>query len=405
MGREVPSVADYEKSWSERGITGDKKDVTAKAERQAQTTGTLSPVVNPANDPIRRSLMRFDPTQLEDGRRAWVVTVGPPMPVETNVDTTGSMGGNVDLTAEHLPETYDLMKTVLPGFDLQCAFGYFGDVSDRFPFQRGQFEMTSAKLVEVLANMVPERNGGDHTEDPHYGIFGATYLTDAYIHRIGLKGYHFTVSDAPTRTAFSKDTLIRIFGQDVLRNVVENGRFGIDPQGAIGAEIGEDLIRAAQRRVRSLTLKEVVCDLLQTTHAFYLHVIRYHNMDSDVPYEWLDAYGEQRVIKIPSTEYLPQVQSAIVGLTEGTLDMQSLPEFLEDNDVRGGVAQELIRELRKIPQGAQQRLLRNLPHPLPRAGDIFLNKSDLWPAYTMEEYVRNKAATNNSEHKEDVTWL
>lgn len=397
MGNRVPSITDFERSWSARGVTSKEKvRVTAAAEQQAHHTHKLSPVVDPAHDPIRRSLMRFDPITLPDGCRAWTVTVGVPMPIESCIDTTGSMGNNVDLTSEHLPESFGMLQQVLPGYDIQYAPGYFGDVSDKFPFQRGQFEMTAEKLVNTLVNMVPERDGGDRTEDPHYGIFGAAYLTNAYIHRLGLKGYHFTCSDDRTRTSYSLQTLKRIFGDEVLENVAENGYYPLKVPAEASAVERVDALR---RSITSLTLNDVVLDLLRTTHAFYLHI----DSTRTPPLEWLNAYGRERVITLHSTEYLPQAQAAIVGLTEGTLNPQTLPDFLKYNGMSGRNATDLIEELRKVPLGEQEKLRQKLEHPLPQAGDVFSEKTDLWPMSDVEAVVREKAAAPTEEGT--MTWL
>lgn len=400
MGRDVPSITSFERSWSARGVTGKKKShVTAAAEQQAHSTHKLSPVVDPAHDPIRRALMRFDPIVLPNGQNAWVVTVGVPVPIESNIDTTASMGDNVDLTSEHLPETIDMLRLVLPGYDIQYAPGYFGDVSDKFPFQRGQFEMTAEKLVNTLVNMVPERAGGDWTEDPHYGIFGAAYLTNAYIHHLGLKGYHFTASDADTRTRYALSTLERIFGQDVLEKVAENGYFPLN----LPADASSDKrISSIRRSISTLSLNEVARDLLRTTHAFYFHVDK---TVATPPSEWLEAYGYNRVITIHSTEYLPQAQAAVVGLTEGTLNLQTVSDFLKENGMSGRNVTDLVKELRTIPLGEQEKLRQKLERPLPRAGDIFLEKTDLWPVSDIEEVVREKASANDSAANEPMTWL
>ena len=61
--------------------------MTRKAEQRAQDTGHLSEIVDPAIEPIRRSMIRLDPHQ-----KQWIVTIGCPMDIEVSCDTTGSMG-------------------------------------------------------------------------------------------------------------------------------------------------------------------------------------------------------------------------------------------------------------------------------------------------------------------------
>jgi hypothetical protein len=50
--------------------------------------------------------VRFDPRPDD----LWTVTVGLPVPMETRLDTTGSMGHFVDVALEVLPNTYDLTE-------------------------------------------------------------------------------------------------------------------------------------------------------------------------------------------------------------------------------------------------------------------------------------------------------
>ena len=127
MGRLVFSRETYAESRRTRGVESDH-GVTKKGEQQAKKTGKLSPLVDPAVDVLRRSMLRLDVT--EDGK--WEVTVGCPMDIEVSVDSTGSMGDNVDRAMAALPRTYELCAAMLPGYDPQLALGFFGDVSDNF---------------------------------------------------------------------------------------------------------------------------------------------------------------------------------------------------------------------------------------------------------------------------------
>lgn len=348
----------------------EKGPVTAKAEQQAHKTGKLNPLVDPAGyGIIRRSLPRFVKES-----EFWRLAIGTPMPIETRVDTTGSMGGNVDIALRVLPNTYELCSSVLPGYDLQIAIGIFGDVSDNFVLCRPQFEMEAEKIVQQLTLMVPERDGGDTPEDPHYGLFGAAYLTSTYINKIGLKGYDFTVSDAPARDRIDESQLYRIFGKEVFEKVAENGH---------------------QMKVSDLpNTVEVVHDLLKITHAFFLQV-----GDSSATTEfWTKVFGHERVVILPSTELLPQVQAAIIGLTEGMLKLEEVEKFLHKNNVVKTEAKYIVDSVANIPIGAQA-ILPNYSRR-PNKGDLFKEKTDLWP-------IDNSGKDHNTGVKSDVgpKWL
>ena len=346
---------------------------TKKAEQEAHETGKLNPLVDPQGyGVIRRSLPRL----VQNKAGLWELTNGVPIPIETRVDTTGSMGNNVDIALRVLPNAFEHCSKVLPGYDLQVATGIFGDVSDKFVLCRPQFEMVAEKIVPQLTLMVPERDGGDDDEDPHYGLFGAAYLTATYITKIGLKGYDFTVSDARARDRLDERQLIRIFGDEVFEKVVENGH-----------KINKNDLP---------TTAEVVQDLLKRSHAFFLQVgFRYIVRDF-----WSGVFGNNRIISLPSTELMPQVQAVIIGLTEGTLELSKVSEFLMQANVSERWANEIAQSVANIPIGAQAALPNFSKKP--KIGDLYKEKTDTWPMDPSEVGSGNPTG----EEKPDGTkWL
>lgn len=332
-----------------RFVSGDGP-VTRGAEVQARKTGTLNPLVDPKGfGMIRRSLIRFD--QKTNG--LWQVAVGMPIPIECRVDTTGSMGGNIDIAMKVLPDLFEMSIEVLPGCDPQVALGNFNDVTDGIVLCRPQFEASATKIVEQLTLMVPERKGGDTPEDPHYGLFGAAFLTAPYVNRIGLGSYDFTISDAPARDLLDERQLVRIYGDEVFDKVVANG-WQID-------------------RHNLPTTKEVVQILIKHAHAFFLQV----DSDARTTEFWINVFGANRVVVLPRTELLAIVQAVIIGLTEGTLSLQDVSSFLSKHGVSAGDARAIIRSVANIPIGAQAALPNFAKRP--KKGDLFREKTDLWP--------------------------
>lgn len=352
----------------------DEGPVTARAEQKARETGKLNPLVDPKGyGVIRRSLPRME----KQPNGLWMLTVGTPVPVETRVDTTGSMGGNVDIALRVLPNAYELCSSVLPGCDLQMATGIFGDVCDQFVLCRPQFEMVAEKIVEQLTLMVPERCGGDIPEDPHYGLFGAAYLTAAHICHLGLRSYDFTVSDAPAHEWLDESQLRRIFGNEVFDKVVENGY---------------------QVSAKDLpTIKEIVQDLLERAHAFFLQV----GDSRETTNFWAKIFGPERVVVLPSTELLPQVQATIIGLTEGTLDLDEVATFLKRHNVLKDDAARITRSVANIPIGAQAAL-PNFPKR-PQRGDLFRKKTDPWPVDPSELGVKKPPKDAPDDAKDE--WI
>lgn len=351
MGERTFSVDDYRAARSKYGITHDR-GVTSHAEQMAQQSGQLNPIVDPGVNPLRYSKIRLNPHD-----KKWIATVGCPMDIEVTCDTTGSMGGEVDTEMAVLPDLYEAVAKVLPGYDPQLCLGIFGDVCDRFVMCRPQFEMEAPKIVEYLKEMAPQRAGGDSPEDPQYAMFARAYLTDAYTNRIGLKGYHFVVTDATSHGTLERETINRVFGEKVFENELEN----------------MTQVPSAEEMIRVLKSK---------THQFILLVGKAYPLDY-----WRELCGDKSVIVIDSTRQLPVVISAIIGLTEGTLDITDLETHL-GNDV---VSRRLIAQLSQIDIGAQARLRHEMPHPVPKAGDIFMNKGDTWPIQSEEESDDNSS--------------
>lgn len=351
---------------------------TLRAQEQVRRTGKLDPLVDPAEyGVIRRSLLRFE----EQPSGIFELTVGCSMPIEIRLDTTGSMGDNVDRALKVLGDQYDLCSRVLPGYDVHMAIGIFGDCADNFVLCRPQFEMLADKIVHQLTLMNPEHGGaGNGGEDPQYGLFGGAYLVSAYANRIGLKGYDFTISDEPAREYFDERQLIRVFGPDVFDKVAANG-FTID-------------------RNNLPSTKEVVQDLLKRAHAFFLEVEGYDK--SRTRNFWTETFGPERVIVLPRIELLPQVQAVIIGLTEGTLSLDQVSDFLVEAKVTKDEAKYIERSVANIPIGAQAALREGIT--VPQKGDCYYDKTDLWPM-SAGEAIAAASAVLETATTDEPNWL
>lgn len=367
-------------STASQATRGGSQSATADAEERSRRGEGLDPLIDPKGPahlgPIRRSLPRF-----EKRGNFWVLTMGVPMSEETRLDTTGSMGNNVDLAFKALPHTYEMYTTgsrpVLSGYDPQIATAIFNDVEDGIGVPvlcRTQFEMDE-KISQQMTRLVPGRNGcGNGKEDPQFGLFGAAYLTQAAINRWGLKYYDFTVSDEPVVPTINLRWLKTIFGDDVLDRVKENG-FDFD--------------------VRNIPdTQQTITDLQKRAHAFFLQV----HSRTDVLNQWTDLYGADHLVQIGDTQYIHCYKAVIIGLTEGVLDLNSAMEFLIEHQVPKVEANKIIRQVAHIPLGAQ----RACPNygKLPKAGDVFREKTDLWPIDLAE--ISEAEAEDGAE---PIKWL
>jgi len=356
---------------------------TRRAQEEIRRTGKLNPLVDPAEyGVIRRSLLRFE--ERPDGLQE--LTIGCSMPIEIRLDTTGSMGANVDRAIKVLPDIYDLASGTLPGYDVHVAIGIFGDHQDQFILCRPQFEMLAEKIVEQLTLMNPEHGGaGNGGEDPQYGLFGGAYLTAAYVNCIGLKRYDFTISDEPARDYLSEQQLVRVFGKEVFEKAAYNG-FPIDKN---------DLP----------STKEVVSDLLDRAHAFFLEV---EGWGPETHRFWTRHFGAERVVVLPRIELLPQVQAVIIGLTEGTIGLDQVGDFLVEHKLSDKEIKQITRSVSNIPIGAQVPLREGIR--VPQKGDLFREKPDvfaktnLWPIDASEVPELEPAAVA-SEPEAGPNWL
>lgn len=344
----------------------------AGEERKRKGLG-IDPLVDPsAYGVIRRSISWLEP---EDDH--FILERGIAMLLESRLDTTGSMGDNVEIAMRVLPQTYDLLKTAAPAvlgrYDLQMITAIFGDLQDENVLFRSQAEM-DVRIAEQMTLMVPEGGGyGNGHENPEYGIFGGALLTSAQINQYGLKYYDFSLSDEPLVHRIDPSQLVRVFGKEVFERLAENGH---------------DI-----KKSNLPSTKEVVEELLKRAHAFFLQVgDREDTFDS-----WVECFGRNRIVKMPRVEYLPQVQAAIIGITEGILDLGSVEDYLRGSEVKKDDARVIARSIAGIPIGAQA-ILPNF-NKIPLKGAILAKKSDIWPI----EDESKKTKKNKSEAKKP--WL
>jgi hypothetical protein len=371
MGRQTLSENAYYHVTAKAAAAG--SSTYAGEEREKKGEG-LHELVDPAGHGlIRRSL-----TWLEPHGDQFLLLRGVAILKEDLLDTTGSMEDNVKNAMNALPIAYKLLaqspNAVLGRYDTQIITSIFGDSQDRYILNRSQAEMDE-RIAEQMTYMFPEGGGcGNGKEDPQYGLFGAAYLTSNSINNYGLKGYHFTISDEPVPNYIEHHNLVRVYGPEVYQKVAENG-----------FSITEKTLP---------TTGEAVTALLKRAHAFFLQI----NDRSDTYDCWKKIYGQERIVMINNASLLPYYEAAIIGLTEGTLTLATVADFLvEDGNLHEGDAKMIQRAVANIPIGAQAEL-ENFDK-IPLKGSIFETKSDLWPVESVAEEVQPKAKSKKAERK------
>ncbi len=395
MGDRTLSTSSYVAVRS-RATAGGTRAATHDAEFKLKQGLGLDPLVDPKGlphlGPVRMSLPR-----MSEVNGVWQLTRGLPMSVETLLDTTGSMGNNVELAFDALPHDYALLtegeSPVLARYDPQIATAIFNDVDDgRSPWgetavlARSQYEMAE-KIAQQMAMLPQGKNGSANgKEDPQYGLFAAAYLTDPRILKWGLKPYHFTVSDEPIGTNFEPEWLRKLFGDDVFDKIRENGF-------ELGSDFHPDLVT-------------VVKTLGERAHRFFLEVPGWSGepgSESDHVYQqWSELYGPSHVVILPgSTEHLHFVKAVIIGLTEGVLDLQSVVPYLLDHGLAVRDAEAILDAVAHIDVGAQSR--REGFGSIPLAGAYFRSKNDLVPL-TDDEVTEAMRQVGNSDD-DGPQWL
>jgi len=322
-----------------REVVSSGRTVTYEAEKRSQLGLRLDPSVDPKTHGATRESVDVLIKQ-PDG--LYLLTHGIALPVKEDDDLTGSMGHNIDESFKLLPRTQKLLVGpggILSRYDVHFATGGIQDVSDRNPYMTSEFERDN--LIEgQMGKMVPERQGGDATEDYQLAIFFMGERIKSTIWRYGLKGYYFMVGDEIGRDFLDPNLVKRVFGLNVQETSTEN----------------------------------LVKKVLEKWHVFYLQV-------DSIPWTtkwWGNLLGEDRVIKLPTIAMKSEVQACIIGLTEGVLELQNLDEYLI---TKAKVSSQVAKTIVNTVSGIQTRAQADLPNfnQIPLAGTQVVNTEDLYP--------------------------
>ena len=136
-------------------------------------------------------------------------------PIIIGLDVTGSMGYlAAQIAKEGLHETMMKLFSTKPVRDPQIMFSAVGDVVDSAPLQVTQFE-SDIRIAQQLLDLWLEGAGGDGPEDyPLLWYFAAKHTSVDRFEKHGKKGYLFTIGDADSHKKISKESFIKVFGDD-----------------------------------------------------------------------------------------------------------------------------------------------------------------------------------------------
>lgn len=335
------SSATYERTAREVHEVGGGTSTYKGETRHRQGLG-IDPLVDPSSHgAIRESRDLLVPQ--DDGTLLLIAGIG--MPVRTGLDTTGSMGHNVDIAFGVLPRVQNLLVqgqgAVLRRYHVQIATAIIQDVGDSYAHLHSEFEPDN-EVERQMGLLVPERGGGDAIEDYQLHLWYAAHRTQTdIVAKHGLRGYDFIVGDEMGREEITPSTVRSVYKIDGLQSAIPT--------------------------------RDVGRQLLKTSHAFYLQVGEHQRVTS----WWMPVLGRDRLVHLPRTEDIAEVQAVIIGLTEGVLDLQSAVDFLTEARVPRTHAQKIVRAVSHIPLRAQA----DLPNfnRIPEKGTIFASREDTRP--------------------------
>ncbi len=318
--------------------------VTALGEQRQRQGLSLHPHVDPkTHDGKRESFNVMVPQPNETFR----LEFGIAMPLRSGLDMTGSMGGNIDIAFEVMPEIQRLLvqgdDAPLGRYNAQFATATIEDEVDHYAYLHSEFEIDN-RIEEQMRQFAPTRHGGDAPEEYLLHLYYADRIVTS-LAGYGLKGYDFIVGDEIGRPYLTPSLVVKALGKPYLQSEVD--RF------------------------------ELAARALAKWHLFFLQV-------ENRPYTttwWSELIGRERVVILPKTQDIAFVQAAIVGLTEGTLDLQTAGDFLTDiGRVEKARAAKIVRAVSHIPVRGQAQLPNFANIPL--AGTIFAHRDDIWPIKT-----------------------
>ncbi len=240
-------------SWTDDAYNALSSSYSGKTRSQIFTSSTVSSDMSP------RGLVMRESRDSAEHPNSVAVTVG--------IDVTGSMGRIAEDIARVKMGT--LMPTMLKHNvpDPQIMFLGLGDhLSDRCPFQVGQFESETTLLDKWLTSIYLEGNGGGQMMESYllaWLLCGRHVSADCFEKR-GQKAFLFTVGDEWTHPVLEPEKVEQIMGYR--------------PSEPMPAEM---LLREAQR----------------THHVFHLHVNDASYRDSPrVIDPWRALLGERLLV-------------------------------------------------------------------------------------------------------------
>jgi hypothetical protein len=220
-----------------------------------------------------------------------------------SLDVTGSMGRVVRGIHANLPQLHELLLGHNYISDPQICFAAVGDATcDRVPLQVGQFESDN-RMDENLESMILEGGGGGQTTESYELILyvAARHTAIDCWEKRQKKGYLFIIGD---EFAYPEVSAHQV-------------------QMLIGPELQSDL-----------PLADLVAEVQQRYHVYFIVPGgASHGRDPRILTFWEQTLGPERVIALQDPEETSECIALTVGINEGTIDMPTAKQQLEQRGV------------------------------------------------------------------------
>lgn len=238
-------------------------------------------------------------------------------------DVTGSMGSIPRVLQEKLPKLLGLLtsKGYIP--DPQILFGAVGDwTCDNSPLQMGQFE-SGNEMEGDLGRLFLEGGGGSGLQESYIEalyFFARHTETDCFEKR-GKKGYLFLIGDEKSWPKVTVDEAESVFGDKI--------------QAPVSLE---QLLGEAREKYQVFFLMPKTCD--------------YSGMN-EIENFWKQLLG-QNFIALKDASAVSETIAAIVGLSEGTIDLDEARKHLSEV----GVASKTVATVAEALDGYSKSLVK-----------------------------------------------
>lgn len=349
--------------------------VTGLGDQARQEGKPLDRNVDPRSGGVQRLSYNYMEEALPTG---WKLVRGIAVPVSTDLDATGSMHENFGIAFEAIPNVQRYLERLLERYHRQFSTGAIQDVYDQglrggrvdnpvLAYQKTQYE-DDQRIYKQMRHFQLARNGDDSIEDHQLALWYMANRTKTDILRYGLLGYYFIISDE--------------IGRDWVTAKDVKDVFGLDLQAA---------------RVRT---GDVAQKVLEMRHTFYLQVYSHSHTTS----WWGEMIGRERVVILPETRLIPEVQAVIIGLTEGTLkDLSEARTFLEeDAHLSRRETESVLSAVIDVPKLAQAS--RPGFNDIPKAGDVFAEERDVWPIGRQPVIRSGKPSEVKKPDDQEINW-